>query len=67
LINWGLSGYSRSLCAIVLRRFFKSDRPRGVSAKNAISFLQSFFLCGYNAKEKSVKRPLISKPFSRFL
>jgi hypothetical protein len=28
--------------------------PRGLSAKNAISFLQSFFLCGYTAKEKSV-------------
>jgi hypothetical protein len=39
-----------------LHRFFKSGRPRGVSAKNAISFLQSFFLCGSNAKEKSDKR-----------
>jgi hypothetical protein len=55
-----------SLYAIVLHRFFKSGRPRGVSAKNAISFLQSFFLWGYTYKEKSVKRPLIAKPSSRF-
>ena len=28
--------------------------------KNAISFLQSFFLCGYTAKEKSVIGILVS-------
>ena len=51
----GFMGMFAQIKAIVLHRFFKSGRPRGVSAKNAISFLQSFFLCGYNAKEKSVK------------
>jgi hypothetical protein len=39
--------------------------PRGLSA-HAISFLQSFFLCGSTRKEKSVKGLLIPKVFSRF-
>jgi hypothetical protein len=44
---------------IVLRRFFKSDRPRGVSAKTPIFFLQSFFFWGYFLKRKSDKKVLI--------
>ena len=31
------------------------------AGESAISFLQSFFLCGYTAKEKSVKEVLVSK------
>ena len=50
----------------VLHRFFKSGRPRGVSAKTPVFFLQSFFFWGYFLKRKSVKRPLITKVFSRF-
>ena len=53
--------------------FFKSGalrvaEPRGLSAL-AISFLPSFFLCGYFAKEKSVINTnylLIPRLFSRF-
>ena len=51
--------------AIVLTHFFKSGRParsRACAARAHIGifFLQSFFLCGYFAKEKSVNEILIS-------
>jgi hypothetical protein len=37
--------------------FSKSDRGYGASSPvYAISFLPSFFLCGYTAKEKSVTK-----------
>jgi hypothetical protein len=47
---------------VVLPRFFKSARStRRERKKIAISFLQSFFLCGYFAKEKSVSTNLDSQ------
>ena len=39
--------------SIVLRRFFKSDRPRGVSAKTAFSFCKAFSFVPLVAKEKA--------------
>ena len=67
---------SHSLCAIVLRRFFKSDRSTRSGAVQAAQacntpflFLPSFFLCGYTAKEKSVTKAnylLIPRLLSRF-
>jgi hypothetical protein len=41
--------------SIVLHRFFKSGRLRGVSAKNALSFWE-LFLWGYTLKEKVGKK-----------
>ena len=40
---------------VVLTHFFKSGRPRGVSAKNGISFWE-LFLCASCGKEKVDKR-----------
>jgi len=63
--NWGLSVCShcthRSFCtafskAVALRVAAPAQRER----KNAISFLLSFFLCGFYAKEKSVIKGKLS-------
>jgi hypothetical protein len=43
-----------------LRRFFKSDRPRGVSAKMAFSFCKAFSFVPLVAKEKASKGLAIS-------
>jgi hypothetical protein len=60
LINWDLAVCSHSTKAIVLRRFFKSDRPTrsgAVQGRVALgsAFLLLAFLCAYFVKEKRLK------------
>ena len=66
-INWDLSHtlFARTK-AVVLLRFFKSGRLRGVSAKNGIFFLQSFFVFGFAKQMTDVSQarkegPLMAK------
>jgi hypothetical protein len=59
--------------SIVLSTFSKvapCAQQRSPRRRTAISFLLSFFLCGYTAKEKSITKAnylLIPRLFSRFL
>jgi hypothetical protein len=55
-----LSGCSHTPYIIVLPRFFKSARPRGVSAKMAFSFCKAFSFVPLVAKEKASKALAIS-------
>jgi hypothetical protein len=58
LFNWDLAVQSTARCAIVLRRFCKSDRPTRSGARAAwahSAFLLLAFLSAYFAKEKRLK------------
>ena len=65
----GCAPCSHSLCAIVLRRFFKSDRPTrsgAVQGRVALgtAFLLLAFLCASYGKEKRLKSLGIKRQFA---
>ena len=53
--------------AIVLRRFFKSDRQRGVSAKMPFSFCKAFSLGLFPQKKKRYNSFATKSPLVAFL